>query len=177
VAARSKEAHELAWVANGYLQSALYLAEKMREEDTTNDPYHRRVPLYLCHHALEVLYKAALVDEGRRCPLTHDLAKLRAECVASISDTDFPVPTWLIDTTPRTASLFPDLPVMYFENLYERVRYASDTKGRRLPPFPDLDLGEVIDNIFELKKASSPLFLRLAWNLEKNERTGTSVTE
>ncbi len=168
MAARSKEAHELAWVANGYLQSALYLAEKMQEEDATNDEYHRRVPLYLCHHALEVLYKAAMVDEGKPCPLTHDLAKLRAECQFGVPDTAFPVPHWLMDETPRTADLFPDLPGVYFGNLYERVRYTSDTKGRRLEPFPDLDMSDVVSDILELKRASAPLFLRLAWELNRD---------
>src|SRR5690348_3550282 len=118
------------WVANGYLQSAEYLAEKMHEEDAPNDMYHRRIPLYLCHHALELSYKAALADEGLSYPSTHDLMKLRSECVVQIADANFHVPDWLIDNKPRTGNLFPELPVIHFENLHQRTRYISDSKGR-----------------------------------------------
>jgi hypothetical protein len=163
VASRPAETRELMWIANGYLQSADYLAVKMHEDDATNDPYHRRIPLYLCHHAVEVSYKAALIDRGLTCPPTHDLARLKAACVPLIPDTNFVVPDWLIDSRPRTENLFPDLPIIYFDNLHERARYTSDTKGRPLQPLPDVDLVDVIGDILKLRKSWFPLFHRLAY--------------
>lgn len=163
--ASSKEARELAWISRAYFDAARFLVDSMYEDEFPDSPHRNRVPLYLCHHSLELLYKAVLLAAGKPCPKTHNIGVLRTACL-QFEDCRFPIPKWLGGEQPQTADIFEDLPTMYFENLHERYRYVSDVKGRPLQSAPEVSVHEMTEEISALNKASAPAFIRIAWRTE-----------
>ncbi len=163
----SDEAKELAWISRAYFDAARHLCESMCEDDFSDSYLHNRVPLYLCHHSLELLYKSALLTAGEPYSRTHDVAVLRAACIQRFPDCRFPIPPWLGGEHTHTENLFDDLPVMYFENLNERYRYFSDSKGRPLQMVPVVKSKDLAEELSALERASYPAFLRLT-GLTKN---------
>jgi len=155
------EVEELAWISRAYLDAAVHLRESMRSDDFP-DSYHRnRIPLYLCHHALELLYKSALLAAGQTYPKTHSVAALRDLCMQYVSDCGFETPTAFREAEGFSADLLGNFPKVYFDNLQERCRYVVDGKGRRMPAPPLLKPATLLEQLRTLEIESFPIFLRL----------------
>lgn len=163
------EITELAWIANSFLWAATELTEATVEDPGRDHAHRARVPMYLVHHAIELLYKSALLDAGVAFKGTHSLKELRAACVSNVPDCCFKLPPWLeVETEPeqKTYDLFPpDLLEPAFKlivgDVHERLRYVTDRKGRKLEPTADVDSQTLHEEISEVQRASLHALIRL----------------
>lgn len=135
---RRIEAEELGWLALAYLDAAVFLCESMISRDFDDSHHRNRVPLYLCHLGLELLFKGALVDAGRTYPKTHNLSKLQEACIG-IPDCQFDLPASFGPEDNDHPDLFGYSPPSLFAALHERLRYYS---GRDGAPFKAIDRAE-----------------------------------
>jgi hypothetical protein len=149
-ASPTKEAVELAWTANAYLDCAIGCCSQILDEGWEKSAHHFRVPLHLAHVALELFFKAGIAIEGKDYRRTHDLRDLQAAYQQAGATVELPIPEYLANFIPR----FFEVPAQQelFERgivqprskssawHFERLRYHSDRSGA---PFPELELPDL----------------------------------
>ena len=108
---RAFEITELAWVANSFLLAAMDLTETVVKDPASNHAHRARVPMYLVHHAVELLYKSALLDAGLAIK-GHSLKYLRDLCTTHVPDCCFPLPSWPPSEAPEQTIGSADAPAM-----------------------------------------------------------------
>ena len=165
---RDFEIRELAWIANSFLLAAMELTEAVVEDPDSNHAHRARVPMYLAHHAVELLYKSGLLNAGLEIK-GHSLKELRELCVDHVPECRFELPPWLeVEPEPEQPNyeLFPPalldpVPKLIRADIHQRLRYVSDLKGRKLDPPADVDFRTLHEQISELQRASLLAVLRL----------------
>lgn len=155
------ETEELSWLSLAYLDAGIYLARAIVDDDFSNSEHRARVPLFLIHQALELVYKSALYAKCGEYPKSHDLHKLRSEFAAACPNLDFDVPEIVLGISSSNLDLFPDDPRKVIQ--HERLRYATDRAG---VPWLFGDRDDLTQWIDELESLSKPV--HTVWLMIRN---------
>lgn len=154
------ETSELSWLSLAYLDSGVFLARAIVDEDLPPSIHRIRVPLFLIHQALELLFKSALLATRGHYPKSHDINALYADFSRDLPDLAFPIPACVLGADTRTLELFPSDPAAR-PMQHERLRYATDRKGRAWPEIDQGVLAAAIDELEQLNKPVLRTWLRI----------------
>jgi HEPN domain len=127
--AQFEESSELAWLALAYLDAGAYLGRAIIDGDFENSVHRERVPLFLVHQSLELLFKSALQAKRGRYPKSHDLLQLHREFSTAFPEVNVPIPDAVLGAVVNTRDFFPNDPAARAVQ-HERLRYPADKKGR-----------------------------------------------
>lgn len=120
-----KAASELAWIANAFAEGAVRLVET-QENEPLKDYYASRVPMFLCHHAIELTFKAAILAMGTEPPRTHGLKALTELCSEVCPIVSIPIPDFLSFGLTFEDDLFePKFARTFFSELNLHFRYPT----------------------------------------------------
>lgn len=120
-----KAASELAWIANAFAEGAVRLVET-QENEPLKDYYASRVPMFLCHHAIELTLKAAILAMGVEPPKTHSLQVLTELCSTVCPIVSIPIPEFLSFGLTFEGDLFgPQFAKTFFSELNLHFRYPT----------------------------------------------------
>jgi hypothetical protein len=158
-----RRSQELAWLSNGYYEICAFLCKSMIDEQLDRDHGCEAAMLFLCHHAIELHLKAAIVAAGGTPPNTHDLADLD-----SLYATLYPAyPTMLPETitslTYIEGDLFPETTKELKGKLHERFRYPTRRGEQGWPAQPPLALKQFAKQIAEMRKRMAPVFVPIIY--------------
>jgi len=153
-----KEAIELAWIANAYMDGAERITEALIEDEHERSLHHFRVPLHLAHLAIELFLKAGICSAGRRPPATHDLQLLKEQYESVGGLPRLPVPSYLDEYQSSHPDLFDPNLSKPPRRTFERLRYYSDQAGR---PYAQLELAD----LKQLQAELSQLHIAANWLL------------
>lgn len=155
-----EESSELAWLALAYLDAGTYLSLAIIDGDFENGIHRERVPLFLVHQALELLFKSALHAKCGRYKKSHNLSELRDEFSAEFPDFNIDIPDAVLGAVVSTMDLFPDDPAVRTIE-HERLRYPADKRGRLWGFRDDLNLHGSIDEIERLSMQILPVWRKI----------------
>jgi len=164
---QSEESSELAWLALAYLDAGTYLGRAIIDGDFENSIHRERVPLFLVHQALELLFKSALHAKRARYPKLHNLSQLHDEFSAVFPDIKITIPDAVLGAAVSTQDLFPEDPAARAVQ-HERLRYPADKQGRMWGFREDLNLSRSIDDIEQLSMQFLPVWLEIRKLTENN---------
>ncbi len=164
---QSKESSELAWLALAYLDAGTYLARAIIDGDFENSIHRERVPLFLVHQALELLFKSALHAQCGRYDKGHNLSELHDAFSAEFPEFKIVIPDAVLGAVVSTMDLFPDDPAARTIQ-HERLRYPADKRGRLWGFRDDLNLRGSIDEIERLNMQFLPVWQKIRELTETN---------
>jgi len=163
-----KEAIELSWTANAYLDCAQRLCKALIDEEYERSIHHNRFPLHLAFLALELWFKAGLAAAQRPYPKHHDLAKLRQLYLQAMPDIPLSLPSFFEKLIPTSRDLFEERPAPDLEYHFARLRYSSDRRGQPYPELAMADLSELRDELENPARATHAAQMRIwkkyGWN-------------
>ncbi len=118
------------WLALGYMEAAVYLANALVEDEFTRQYRSSRIVLHLTHHAIELFLKGALMEKGLSPKLHHRIADLHAHYRQAYPGAAFELSIPFELPGPETEALFPEIaiPRKPLDGLL--FRYATARDGR-----------------------------------------------
>lgn len=117
--------------------------------------------LFLCHHAIELYFKASIVSAAQEPPNIHDLIELDAQYSKLYPQYPIEIPPIIKGLTYLENGLFPDTTKGLKGKLHERLRYVTRRDGQYWPGQPQLDPKQFNDELVELRRKMMPVLNQL----------------
>jgi hypothetical protein len=135
----------------------------MIEDDFPSDYGRVHTVLFLCHHSLELHFKASIVAGGQQPKNIHDLAELDRQY--SLLYPKFPVePRPIIKVaTYLEPGLFPETSKSMKGRLHERLRYVTNKDGTRWPRLPEFESSDFAEELMRMHRQMSPVQMPLLY--------------
>lgn len=156
-----EEQDEMFYLSHSYLSSCEFLCEAMVTEEFDADFGRSRVVLNLCHHGLELFFKAALMAANYLYKKAHNLKELHKKYLDLYPESVFEIPMPFGYTALGFGDLFPDLEKQHFNSLHQRFRYSSDNKGNRWPGIEGFIAEDFLNDVSELKKQTMKVWFEI----------------
>lgn len=156
----ASEATELSWLSLAYIDSGIFMAESIVNDDFSDSSHRALVPLFLIHQGLELLYKSALRAKGICYTKTHNLRTLETEFRKNFPELTFKVPEVILASKSMNEELFPDFDLQA-KVQHEKLRYPTDNKCRPWSANDSIDLMGSIEDIVALNKQSMKTWLKV----------------
>lgn len=158
-----RNARDLAWLSNGYYESCAYLCNAMIEDDFPCDFGRVHGVLFLCHHSLELHFKASIIAGGQKPKNIHDLAELDKQYSLLYPRFLIEPPPIIKVTTYMEADLFPETSKFMKGRLHERLRYVTNKDGTRWPRLPKFDPSDFAEELMRMRKQMYPIQMPLLY--------------
>ena len=155
---------ETIWLANAYISACETLCESMITDCTESDPDKALVLLNLCHHSLELFYKAGLNSQTGTYRKDHKLLQLEIEFIRAFPNCNVKIPEVLREALLVSAPLLPEGSEADFERVvHERFRYHTQRNGRPWPVLDQFDIEDFLSSVIQLKHAFLPFISSIGW--------------